>query len=133
MQVVAGEDQPQEFERLEKALANRSLIGTAFAAELPGGPGEYRFVIYTLKVSNNGLLPAKMVSLEVSPAAGDAASYTDFSAQGRVPDVTIPPCGSATLRRVLLTRWDTRQTTVRDLFISYHIWGNPFTVKVTYG
>lgn len=133
VQVVAGEEQIAEFERVKGAVNNRSLIGTAFTAELPGEPSEYRFVIYTVEVRNKGLLPAKMASLEISPADGDAASYTDFSSKGKIPDITIPAGGSAVLRRVLVTTVGSKQGTVRDLFISYHIWGHPFTVKVTYG
>lgn len=132
-QVLAADSQPQEFMRLQQAIENRSLIGTAFVDELPGEAKDYRFVVYTLAIHNRGFLPAEMVELHVSPAAGDMASYTDLSAQGRIPDITVSGGSTGSVRCVLLTRADSRQSTVRELFVSYHIWGHPFTIKLTYG
>ena len=130
-QVFSAAEHEAEFLRLEKALKNNSLIGTAYMQNIEGAASEYNLVIYTVTLRNKGLLPAQMTEMVVSPADNDVLCYTDGSAQGDIPDITVPAGGAATIRCVLLTRAQARQTTVRDLYISYYIWGNPFTIRVT--
>ena len=130
-QVYSAADHEAEFQRLKKALHNNSLIGTAYAPEIEGESSDYNLVIYTVTLSNKGLLPASMAELIVSPAQTDILCYTDGSALGEIPDISVPSGGSATIRCVLLTRAQARQSTVRDLYISYYIWGNPFTIRIT--
>ncbi len=132
-QVMPAAQHEAEFTRLKKASENRSLIGTSFTQDIPGDASDYNLVIYTVTLSNHGLLPAHMAELMVSPASDDILCYTDGSAQGQIPDITIPAGKSATIRCVLLTRVNARQTSVRDLYVSYHVWGNPFTVRITAG
>lgn len=131
--VVPATDQQAEFERLRQALDTKSLIGTAFENSLPGEASDYQFIIYTIELGNRGFLPAEMLELQVSPAAGDVLCYTDLSAQGLLPEIDIPPGKQGTLRCVLLTKAGARQHAVRDLYLSYYIWGHPFTMKLTYG
>lgn len=131
--VLAAAEHKAEFERLQKAVRNRSLIGTAFTQDIEGSADDYNLVIYTVTLSNRGLLPAQMAELVISPSDQDILCYTDGSGQGEIPDIEVPTGGSASIRGVLLTRASSRQTTVRDLYISYYIWGNPFTIRITSG
>lgn len=131
--VIPASEQPAEFERLRKAVEQRSLVGTVFENSLPGTAEEYQLIVYTIAVENRGFLPAEMLELQVSPAAGDVLSFTDLSAQGRLPEVDLAAGQKGTVRCVLLTRVGERQHAVRQLFLSYYIWGHPFTLKLTYG
>ena len=74
-----------------------------------------------------------MAELVVSPSDQDILCYTDGSAQGEILDIGVPAGGTASIRCVLLTSAGARQTAVRDLYISYYIWGNPFTIRITSG
>ncbi len=132
-QVIPCADQEPEFRRVQQAVDERALIGTALQQAVPGGAGDYSFIIYTVKVKNNGFLPAQMTEIQVSPISTDMLFYTDGSAQGVLPNVTVPAGGERTLRCVLLTQSVEGMHAVRELFVTYYIWGHPFTVKVTYG
>ncbi len=132
-QVIPATEQPGEFARLQRAVARNALVGTAFQREIGGSAEEYTIVIYTVALKNTGLLPAEMAELVVSPAANDVLCYTDQSAQGRIPQVTVPPGETVQIRCVLLTKTTERMSTVRDLYISYYVWGHPFTIKMTHG
>ena len=131
--VLPAAEYNTEFERLQKAVRSRSLIGTAFTQSIEGDAGDYNLVIYTVTLVNKGLIPAQMAELAVSPSDQDILFYTDGSLQGEVPDISVPAGGSAAIRCVLLTRAAPRQNTVRDLYISYYIWDNPFTIRITSG
>jgi hypothetical protein len=132
-QVIPCNDQEPEFRRVQQAVDERALIGTVLQQAVPGNAGDYSFIIYSVKVKNNGFLPARMTEIQVSPLATDMLFYTDGSAQGVVPNITVPAGGSQTLRCVLLTQSIEGMHAVRDIYVTYYIWGHPFTVKVTYG
>ena len=131
--VLPAAEHIAEFERLQRAVRNRSLIGTTFTQEIQGDASSYNLVIYTVTLSNRGLLPAQMAELIVSPSDQDILCYTDGSAQGEILDIGVPAGGTSSIRCVLLTSAGARQTAVRDLYISYYIWGNPFTIRITSG
>ena len=131
--VIPADQQQGEFERLREALESRALIGTAFESVMPGTAADYQFIIYTLDAHNRGLLPAEQLELQVSPAAGDVLCYTDLSAQGLLPEIDLQPGQQGSIRCVLLTRAGARQHAVHGLYLSYYIWGHPFTMKLTYG
>ena len=132
-QVIPCRDLESEFRRVQEAVDNRALIGTALQQAVPGSASDYSFIIYTLQVENRGFLPADMTEIQVSPLSADMLFYTDGSAQGIVPSITVPAGGSQSLRCILLTRSVEGMHAVRDLFVTYYIWGHAFTVKVTYG
>jgi hypothetical protein len=131
--VLPASEHAAEFERLKKAAAQKSLVGTLYAQNVPGGAADYELVIYTVTLRNRGLLPARMAEMNISPAQNDILCYTDGSAEGQVPEVTVPAGGSRDIRCVLLSKKAARQGAVRDTYISYYIWGNPFTVRATVG
>lgn len=132
-QVIPAQDQPQEFERLRRAMDTRSLLGTAFVHRLEGDAEDHALVVYTVRLKNNGLLPAEMAELVVAPREQDVLCYMEGTVQGRLPNITVAPGQTVNLRCVLLTRSQPRVNTVRNLFVSYYIWGNPFQLKVTQG
>lgn len=130
---VEASGQPIEFKRLQDAVSNRSLIGTAFQNSLPGEAADYQLIVYTVELYNKGLVPAEMAEMIISPAKDDMLCYTDGSAQGKIPDISVPAGGKTNIRCILLTKSANRLNTVRDAYLSYYILGNPFTIKVTFG
>ena len=89
------------------------------------GPAEnYSYYIYTLRLKNNGLVPAEMVEMQVSPIDADVLFYGDTQ------ETVIPPGGEKDVWVVLLTEGTPHS--VRDLYITYYLWGHPQEVKYTY-
>lgn len=129
---VPAVQQPAEFKRLQDAVNNRSLIGTAFQNQLPGDASEYELVVYTVEVYNRGLVSAQMAELMISPADGDILCYTDGSAEGKLLSIPVPAGKKSRVRCILLKKISPRPSIVRDAYLSYYILGNPFTIKVTF-
>ena len=129
----AAADQPQEFERLRRAVDTRSLIGTAFQQVVDGEARDYSLVVFTVQLKNNGLLPADMAEVVVAPAEGDVLCYMEGTTQGTIPNNRVAPGETISLRCVLLTKGPQTESIVRNLYVSYHIWGNPFQVRVLHG
>lgn len=133
VRVLSALEQQSEFERWATALERRAVQGTVFTDRLENDPEAYCFMIYTVSVRNRGLLAAEMAELQVSPVDGDVLCVSRAASlmQNVNEPVIIPARGTHTLQCVLLTRSDAHA--VRDLYITYYIWGHPFTVRCTYG
>ncbi|MDD4079836.1 MAG: hypothetical protein PHP02_00300 [Eubacteriales bacterium] len=130
---MPADTQPAEFERLMALLDHNALRGTVFDSNVTGNPADYTILRYTLRVRNNGLIPAKMLETLVVPVSGDVLCYSQQDAQGQ--DVNQPlilsPSQEMDLHCYLLTRRELHP--VRELRLTYYVWGHPFLVKVTYG
>ena len=131
-QVILAADQPAEFERLQHAVDNQSLLGTVYQQQAVGDIREYSLILYTVEVKNNGLLPAQMAEVVVAPTGQDVLCYMEGALQGNVPNISIGAGQSVRMRCMLLTKTQERTHAVRDLLVSYYIWGNPFIIKTTY-
>ncbi len=131
--VVPADSQAAEFERLVGLMGHDAVRGTVFDKNITGNPADYTILRYTLRVRNNGFLPAKVLEAQVLPVAGDVLYYSQQDAQGQ--DVNEPlnlaPGQETRLHGYLLTKRGMHA--VRELHVTYYIWGHPFLVKVTYG
>ena len=124
MQVIPAQDRPGDFEQLRQAAAQRSLLGTVLTAGELGEAQDYTYYVYSLRLKNSGLVPAEMVELQISPIAQDALFY------GAAEEIVIPPGETRDVWCVLLTRGAPHP--VRDMYITYYLWGHPQEVKFTY-
>lgn len=133
VEVTPASQLGEEFARWRTALDHNAVQGTVFSPSAPGGAEDYVFMAFSVQVENRGLLPAEMVELSVAPQPGDVLSFTQAAAQGQDVNwsVDIPSFGHQTLRTILITRQDMHA--VRELYVTYYIWGKLHTVKVTYG
>lgn len=131
--VMPADTQPGEFSRLMNLLDHNAVRGTVFEKSVTGNPGDYTILRYTLKVKNRGFLPARMLEAMVVPVAGDVLCYSQQDAQGQDVNqaLDLAPGQETSLHCYLLTRRDLHA--VREIHVSYYIWGNPFLIKVTYG
>lgn len=130
---VPASELPGEFARWRTALEQHAVQGTVFDEEISGSAEDYSFYVYTVNVYNNGLIDADMLELQVAPADGDVLSYSEAASLGQSVNkpVMVPTRGTAQLKCILLTRAGNHA--VRTLYVTYYIWGHPFTVKLTYG
>ncbi len=124
VQTLPARENAGQFEQLRLAAARQSLLGTLLNAGEIGQAEDYSFYIYSLRLKNNGLVPAEMVELQISPITQDVLFY------GETEEIIIPPGETRDVWCVLLTRGAPH--TVRDIYITYYLWGHAQEVKYTY-
>ena len=112
------------YEDLRDQLRLGAVTGTPYiaATELIG-PENYQFLTYTIRLRNNTSVPADMVELQVTPMAGDVLQIGSFE------DVKLPAGRSVAATATILT--DVNMHPIREVTITYYIWGVPFTMKTT--
>ncbi len=112
------------FDSLARQVRTGAVVGTPFTSSTDiSGAENYQFCIYTLRLRNDCRIPAEMVEVQVSPMAGDVLQVGD------APFVTVPAGGTADVTAVILT--DASMHAVREVTITYYMWGVPFTLRTT--
>ena len=112
------------YEDLRDQLRLGAVAGTPYiAATEISGPENYQFLTYTIRLRNNTSVPADMVELQVTPMAGDVLQIGSFE------DVKLPAGRSVDATATILT--DVNMHPIREVTITYYIWGVPFTMKTT--
>ena len=122
-----------EYDRLVPLIRGNAARGLVYDPVLSGNAGDYVILQYTLLVRNRGLVQADMLEAQIVPVKGDVFCYSQQEAMGQDVNLSfeIAPGQTARCRVYLLTRKDLHA--VRDLQVSYYIWGNPFIITVKYG
>ena len=124
LQVISAADMPEEFNALRQAVGSNTVSGALFRNQEIVNAGDYNFYVYTLRLKNNCLVPACMTEVQLSPLQMDVLCYDEDVR------VDIAPGESRDVWCVLLT--EGTPTAVRELTVTYYLWGNPQTVKYTY-
>ncbi|MBQ8200733.1 MAG: hypothetical protein IJZ74_03075 [Clostridia bacterium] len=116
--------QPELFEQLRTQMRLGAVVGTPFIAqgELTNAE-DYQFLTYTIRLRNDCYVPADMVELQISPMAGDVLQI------GSSVSAALPARGTADATATLLT--DVNMHSIREVVVTYYMWGVPFTVKTT--
>lgn len=124
--VIATDAQSQQalFEELQTQLRLGAVVGTPYtAAQELSGPEDYQFLTYTVRLRNNCSVPADMVELQITPMAGDILQI------GSSQDVKLPAGQTVDATATILT--GVNMHAIREVTITYYIWGVPFTMKTT--
>lgn len=124
LQTLPAQERAAEFDALRTAVSRQSLLGTVLKTGEIGPAEEYSYYIYTLRLKNAGLVAAEMVEMQISPIGADVLFYGDTR------EVIIPPGQEKDVWCVLLT--EGRPHAVRDIYVTYYLWGHPQEVKFTY-
>lgn len=124
LQTVPAAERWAEFQQLSDAVRQRSLQGTVVQSEALSAAEDYSYYIYTLRIHNPGLVSAEMVELQIAPISEDVLFY------GETGEIVIGPGETRDVRCVLLTRGTPHA--VRDIYVTYYLWGHPYEVKFTY-
>ena len=124
---VTAMDAPSQitlFEELREQVRLGAVLGTPYvtARELSGAEN-YQFLTYTVRLRNDTAVPADMVELQVTPMAGDILQIGSYT------DVKLPAKQTVDATATILTEKDMHP--IREVTISYYIWGVPFTMKTT--
>lgn len=124
--VIATDAPSQEtlFNELKEQVRLGAVVGTPYVGtqELSGAEN-YQFYTYTVRLRNNCSVPADMVELQVTPMAGDILQI------GSSADVKLPAGQTVDATATILT--DVNMHAIREVTVTYYIWGVPFTMKTT--
>lgn len=119
-------NEPQRFERLRAAVEEETFEGTLFRKPLEwGAPEDYVYLQYTIRLRNNCLVPIDMIEAQVVPQSTDVLQIGDF----QVRSLDAKSEGSFTVE--VLAPKDTHA--IREMIITYYVWGMGFNLRATYG
>jgi len=122
VRVVPAEDMITQFQALNRAVRERALLGKQFQEGPIDNPAAYEFHLYTVRLRNNGLIPADWVRLDVQPEPGDVLQSEGEDA-GRLPAM-----GEGEFQAVVLARRDAGAA--RQLSLTYFIWSRLYNIPV---
>lgn len=122
---VEASTQPALFEELARQVENRQVLGTAFSSVPLGSVENYQFYTYTVRLRNNSFVTADMVEVQVTPMEGDVLQIGDDTARA------LPARSTGDITATILT--DVNMHSVRELIVTYYMWGIPFSLKTAYG
>jgi len=115
--------QTELFDRLKKQMETGTLIGTPFTTDLPESPEAYQFYSWTLRLENRTFLPADVIEIQITPLEGDVLQIGETAAY------RLPARQTMDLSATILTRKDLHN--VREITVTYYMWGLPFTEKLS--
>ena len=121
---AAAPSQSALFEELRDQVRLGAVVGTPYvqAQELADAEN-YQFYTYTVRLKNGTAVPADMVELQVTPMAGDILQIGSFQ------DVKLPAGQTVDVSATILTA--ASMHAIREVTITYYIWGAPFSMKTT--
>lgn len=121
---AAAADQPELFAQVSDQLRLDAVVGTSFVTTQELSDAEnYQFFTYTVRLRNDSAVTADMVELQVTPMAGDVLQI------GAVGETKLPAGQTADITATILT--DIHMHPIREVTITYYIWGVPYTMKTT--
>lgn len=125
-QGIATANDTDAFSQLTSSVKEDTFTGTLYQKPQEWKEAsDYVYITYTLNVTNNCLVPIDMIEVQIVPLSQDilqlSNTQTPALAQRTSGDV------SATI----LTAQDSHP--VREIILSYYVWGFGFTLHTTYG
>ena len=123
-QAYEAQSQQATFDDLKRRLDNETVLGTVFKKEALGESSEYAFITYTVRLRNESMVSADMVEVQVVPTEADILQMGGSGVK------SLTPKSRGDIGATILTRRNT--DSMREIIVTYYIWGQPFTVKETY-
>ena len=129
-----GLERAQDFAKLQEALDQNAMLGTAYIGSLGGSCTDYNFETYTFRLRNKGLIGAEMVEVQPVPVSGDMLAYTSLDPAQVNANVIVPSRGEQDAYCVVLrsASQDEFARMQRSFRITYYLWGIPRTMTVRY-
>ena len=117
--------QAEYFETLRRQISEKSFVGTLFSQAFPESPETCQFYTFTVRLQNRSFLPVDVIELQVTPMGDDVLQIGDTEAH------SLPSGRSLNLSATVLT--SKQMHNVRELTVTYYIWGLPFSYRLTTG
>ncbi|MDO4483182.1 MAG: hypothetical protein Q4C54_01745 [Clostridia bacterium] len=117
--------QQDYFDQIKTQLANSCFEGTVFNQSPLGESESYQFLTYNVRLKNAAFVTADMVEVQITPMEGDVVQIGSFAPK------SLPRQSMGDIQATILT--DANMHSVRELSVTYYIWGFPFITKTTSG
>ena len=117
--------QPDLFAQVKQYAALDAFQGTLFSSEAIGDAAGYAFITYTIQLSNQCLVPIDMIEIQVVPQEGDILQIGNYEAR------SLQPKTQGSVSATILTNKDSHS--VREVLITYYVWGVSFSIRYTCG
>lgn len=123
-------NQPALFASLRDQARLGAVVGASFGGQTELGEAEdYQFCVYTVRLRNGCRVQAESVEVQISPMSGDVLQFAENDYLPVPTLVSVPVGGTADASAVLLTTRGNH--TIREVTVTYYMWGIPFTLKTT--
>ncbi len=122
---MAASENAALFAQTQEALAQGTFEGTVFNDAALGPMENYAWITYTLRLSNQCLVPVDMVEVQVVPDPQDVLQVGNEQVQS-LDAKTI-----GDVKATILTAKDSHS--IRELIVTYYVWGVSFSIRETYG
>lgn len=123
---VEASTQPNLFSQLRRQVETGSVLGTPYTSQTWLEDAEhYQFYTYTIRLRNDCFVAADMIEVQVTPMDGDVLQIGDYTVK------QLPARTTGDLQATILTAIGMHP--VRELNVTYYVWGLPFSLKTTYG
>ncbi|MFH1513771.1 MAG: hypothetical protein ABIG45_10510 [Bacillota bacterium] len=117
--------QPDLFRQIKQYAALDAFQGIMFSQEPIGDAADYVFITYTLQLSNQCLVPIDIIEVQVIPKEGDVLQVGEFTVH------SLQPKTRGSVSATILTKKDSHS--VREVLITYYVWGVSFSIRYTCG
>ncbi len=124
-QAHEAQSQQPTFDDLKRRLENGTVMGTVFADGPLEDASEYAFVTYTVRLRNDSLISADMVEVQIVPTEKDVLQMGNTAVR------SLAPRTKGDITATVLTRRDS--DSMREIIVTYYIWGKAFSIKEVYG
>ena len=124
-QAHEAQSQQPTFDELKRRLENGTVLGTVYRNEPLGDASEYAFVTYTVRLRNDTLIAADMVEVQIVPIDKDILQMGNTAVR------SLSPRSKSDISATVLT--ERNSGSMREIIITYYIWGRPFRISETYG
>ncbi|MEA4928644.1 MAG: hypothetical protein VB104_08205 [Candidatus Limiplasma sp.] len=122
---MAASENAALFAQTQEALAQGTFEGTVFNDAALGPMENYAWITYTLRLSNQCLVPVDMVEVQVVPDPQDVLQVGN----AQVQSLDAKTIGD--VKATILTAKDSHS--IRELIVTYYVWGVSFSIRETYG
>lgn len=122
---VQASQQVQEFDKIKASVEDGTFMGTLYGKPELGNAEDYALITYTLRLSNQCLVPIDMIEVQVVPQPGDILQLGDQTVHA------LNPKTQGDVSATVLVPKDSHS--VRELIVTYYVWGVSFSLKTTYG
>ncbi len=123
-QGVQASQVPEQFARIKAELEDKTFQGTVFGTSPLGEAQDYALITYTLRLSNQCLVPIDMIEVQVVPEPTDIAQLGDLAVR------SLGAKSQGDISATILVPKDSH--TVRELVVTYYVWGVSFSLKEIY-
>ena len=125
-QGVSAANDPEGFEAVRQSVEEDTFQGMLYQKPLEWkDASQYPWLTYTIRLHNGCLVPLDMIEAQVVPQSMDILQTADL----QVHSLAMKSDGD--LQVTILT--DKNAHPVRELIVTYYVWGVSFSLKTTLG